>query len=135
MKCKFEKIGFCSRRNKNKHKCANSGCKNVAYTNNPSCQIQGNCWSDRARPGDKLRAMFRSLGVGRGKGCGQCDEHVSLMNSWGTERCKQEIETIVGWLEEASKKRHLPFSRTVARMAVQLAIWQAERELKGKKNF
>ena len=91
--------------------------------------VHHQCTKPGARPGDRLKSIFRQLGIDKGKGC-HCDEHVRLMNAWGTERCRQEIETIVGWLEEASRERGLPFSRTAARILVRTAIWQAEREVK-----
>lgn len=91
------------------------------------------CTMHVARPGDRLKAIFRQLGIDKGKGC-RCDEHVNLMNAWGTERCRQEIKTIVDWLGEASRERHLPFSRVAATMLVKMAIWQAEREDKARKD-
>ena len=127
MNCTFQQVGFCLRRKKTKHQCVNPGCKNIAYTNNPSSEIQGNCWSDRSRPGDRLKAIFRAIGIDQKGGC-RCDEHARLMNSWGTERCRREIETIVGWLEQASRERRLPFIRVVAKSIVKRAIRQAERE-------
>lgn len=133
MYCTFQKVGYCPRRRRNKHQCTNAGCKNVAYTNNPSKDIRGDCWSDRSRPGDKLKAIFRKLGIDKGKGC-KCDQHVNLMNSWGAEKCKQEIDTIVGWMEEASKELKLPFNRLLTKTIIRTAIWQAEKEVKNRRS-
>ena len=61
--------------------------------------------------------------------CG-CAERAAQMDAWGPDKCEQEIETIMGWLREASEKRFplVPFVDAPARMMVFQAIAAARKE-------
>jgi hypothetical protein len=56
-----------------------------------------------------------------------------MMDREGPEWCRQNIETILDWLEEAAGDRRLPFSRRGARVLVRRAIALAERREKRRK--
>jgi hypothetical protein len=49
------------------------------------------------------------------------------MDSWGADQCEARLPEIVGWLEEESRKRNLPFVRFAAEQVVKLAIRRARR--------
>jgi hypothetical protein len=54
------------------------------------------------------------------------------MNTNGPDWCDENLGTILNWLEEESKKRNLPFVRTVAKMMVQRAVNKSRRLLSQK---
>ncbi len=58
-------------------------------------------------------------------GC-KCKDRAHTMNIWGVQGCRNNIETILDWLEEAAKDRNLPFIRSLAKSLVNLAINRAE---------
>lgn len=53
------------------------------------------------KPGSALRSIFQELGISEGENC-QCDEYAALMDSWGTEGCRQRIPEIVAHLNAQS---------------------------------
>ena len=56
------------------------------------------------------------------------------MNTNGPDWCEENLGTILDWLNEESKKRNLPFVRTVAKLMVQRAINKSRRIKKKKQN-
>lgn len=77
-------------------------------------------------PGTELSKMLHRLGIHPGENC-TCKKHADTMNRNGSAWCGEHVDEIVGWLEGEAKSRSLPFSRTVAKKMVQLAIWKAKR--------
>lgn len=53
--------------------------------------------------GTSLKELLESLGVDSAW-CESCKQKRSLMNQWGIETCKKNIDDIAGWLEEAHQK-------------------------------
>jgi hypothetical protein len=53
-----------------------------------------------------------------------------MMDENGPDWCEENLETIVGWLQEEAKRRKLPFVRTGARLLVRYAIRRARKKLK-----
>ena len=49
------------------------------------------------------------------------------MDQWGSAGCRQNLDTILDWLQGEARRRGLPFVRLVAKMAVLTAISRAER--------
>jgi hypothetical protein len=72
-------------------------------------------------PGAILSQMIKSVGIVMTEGC-SCKRHAILMNEKGNDWCEQNIDTIVGWLREESKKRKLPFIDTIGKLIVNRAI-------------
>lgn len=58
-------------------------------------------------------------------GC-KCKDRANTMNIWGVKGCRNNIETILDWLEEAAKERSILFIRPLAKSLVNLAINRAE---------
>lgn len=84
-------------------------------------------------PGTELKAIIGKFGITASPGC-RCNKHAKQMDQWGADRCRQEIETILDWLEEEAKQRIMPYSRTIARQFVMLAIRRAEKKDRRKGN-
>jgi len=87
--------------------------------------------SDPDGPGSILSNMFSFLGIQSTPNC-SCKRHAIEMNTNGADWCEQNMDTIIGWLREESKKRNLPFIESVAKMIVNRAI-KVSRKLKKNK--
>lgn len=72
-------------------------------------------------PGSILTGMISTLGIKSTSNC-SCRRHALEMNEKGPQWCEENIDTILGWLKDESKKRGLPYVETVARMMVNKAI-------------
>lgn len=56
------------------------------------------------------------------------------MDKWGPDKCLEEIDTIVCWMEEEARTRTkipIPFTRIVAKRLVLRAIRNARRKANG----
>lgn len=80
------------------------------------------------KPGSELKILLSKLGIMSG-GC-NCDRHARMMDEGGPQWCRQNIETIIGWLEEEAKRRRLPFLRSGAKLLVLAAIRRTERSMR-----
>ena len=79
-------------------------------------------------PGTELASLLRMLGINaKEKGC-SCKSHAKRMDREGPQWCRDNIETILGWLQTEAKKRKLPFIKTAAKQVVLLAIRRAEKK-------
>jgi hypothetical protein len=56
----------------------------------------------------------------------ECLSRAHLMNTWGPQGCRNNMDTILLWLEEEAKNRRIPFVKIVAKQLVLLAISRAE---------
>ena len=82
----------------------------------------------RHGPGDELSRMLSWIGLKYMRNC-KCSARASQMNKWGPDKCLEEIETILGWLEQEAGKRKLPFVKPAARAMVKLAIRRSRKKL------
>jgi hypothetical protein len=79
-------------------------------------------------PGTELKALLKDwLGIQASPNC-PCNARARQMDEWGPDLCEQNLQTIVGWLEEQAKARKLPFVRFAAEQAVKLAIRRARKK-------
>ena len=79
-------------------------------------------------PGTELASLLKMIGINpKEKGC-SCKSHAKRMDKEGPQWCRDNIETILGWLQTESKKRKLPFIKQVAKQVVLLAIRRAEKK-------
>jgi hypothetical protein len=78
-------------------------------------------------PGTELHTLLNKLRIRPALSC-KCMVRIRTMNEWGPDKCRQEIDTILGWLQEEAKKRKLPFIRLVASMLVRRAIRNANKK-------
>jgi hypothetical protein len=79
-------------------------------------------------PGTELKQLLAFFWIKGEDGCG-CASKAKEMDDNGPEWCRENIQTIEGWMREAAEKRKLPFSGFVARRLIRLAIRRAERKL------
>jgi len=89
--------------------------------------------SDPDGPGAILSGMISAMGIKSTPNC-SCKRHALEMNTKGPDWCEENLGTILDWLNEESKKRNLPFVRTVAKLMVQRAINKSRRIKKKKQN-
>ena len=82
-------------------------------------------------PGTELKKMLSWFST---TGSCNCLGHATLMNRWGPKVCRQNMNTIAGWLVAEAKERAVPtfVSKVIAKAIVREAIRRAERtEQKG----
>lgn len=79
----------------------------------------------KAGPGTALKVMLRRLGFHATTGC-PCNDNARLMNAWGSDGCRQNIQTIVGWLKEEAKQRNIPAPEALLKTLVHAAIRVSE---------
>lgn len=78
----------------------------------PNCKIGG--------PGTELKRLLKHLGVVSDSNC-DCDWHVVEMDYWGSEKCRLEINTILGWLKESATKKEWPWNEKIVHTLILLA--------------
>ena len=107
----------------------------IKLINNPQETLQSlfpkTMESDPNGPGSILSNMLSYIGINSSPNC-SCKRHAIEMNERGPDWCEQNIDTILGWLKEESKKRSLPFVESVAKLIVLRAI-KLSRKIKNKK--
>lgn len=81
-------------------------------------------------PGKELKKLLKLFGIIPAPGC-RCNKRAAYMDQMGCQWCRDNIDTILGWLQEEADKRGLLFVKTVARMVVYRAIGNAERNSHG----
>lgn len=79
-------------------------------------------------PGTVLSQMIKSLGIVMTEGC-SCRRHAIQMNEKGNDWCEANINTILGWLREESKKRKLPFVDAIGKLMIHRAIKKSKKLL------
>ncbi len=85
--------------------------------------------NDRCHAGTALKALLATVGIRAAPTC-SCNARAREMDARGCEWCEANINTIVGWLREESRKRGLPFVDAAGRLIVRRAIRKARRAAK-----
>jgi hypothetical protein len=75
-------------------------------------------------PGTELKKLLGKIGLAEQASC-QCNSRAQQMDANGPQWCRDNLDTIVGWLREEAERRGLPFVETGARLMVKLAIRRA----------
>lgn len=75
-------------------------------------------------PGTELKKILSWFAVDT-PSC-KCTDRANLMNVWGPEGCRNNINTILDWLQEEANNRGMPFVKAIAKQLVLLAISRAE---------
>ena len=105
----------------------------ICYESEAECDAQPTTGgrtmpATKTGPGTELAALLKTIGIdAKEKGC-QCKSHARRMDKEGPQWCRDNIETILGWLQTEAKKRKLPFIKTAAKQVVLLAIRRAEKK-------
>lgn len=76
--------------------------------------------------GTELKKILATVGIKSSPTC-SCNAKAKKMNEKGIQWCKDNIDTIVDWLQEEAKKRKLPFAKFIGQKIVKLAIKRAEK--------
>lgn len=77
-------------------------------------------------PGSELKKLLKLIGITAMPGC-KCNQRAKYMDKMGPQWCRDNIETILDWLQEESSNRGMLFVRSAARLMVNRAITIAER--------
>ena len=77
-------------------------------------------------PGTQLSKMIKTLGIHMSDSC-SCRRHALKMNEMGGDWCLDNIDTVVGWLEEEAKRRGLPFVKMVGKVMVNRAVKKSKK--------
>ena len=88
------------------------------------CSCNGKA-RQRVGVGHELKKLLRLLGYTDVPGC-QCSKHAAAMDGKGIEWCKENVDTIVGWLREEAERREKRFSEKGAKALVWVAIRKAQ---------
>ena len=100
----------------------------VAKPNRTPKQERSDCLA-----GTELKALLRFLGFTSTPTC-PCNARAAEMDQQGCDWCEENIDTVVGWLEEQAVARGLPFLRAGAKVIVRRAIFNARRKSGQKGN-
>jgi hypothetical protein len=79
--------------------------------------------------GTNLKAWLKKIGIEATPNC-SCNQRAKVMDSMGVQWNKDNIETILDWLNEEATKRNLGslFFRPAVKLVVQRAIAKAEKD-------
>lgn len=100
--------------------------------------MQLHAWPPAKGVGTELKKLLKLIGIEATENC-SCNHRANLMDINGPEWCKENIETILDWLQEEADKRaadgslKIPFVRLGARMMVKRAIRNAEKAKRDEK--
>lgn len=84
-------------------------------------------------PGTELKALLKYIGITSSPTC-SCNAKAQTMDENGVEWCEENIDTILGWLQEQAQARGLPFVRAGAKLLVKRAISTARRKAASEGN-
>jgi hypothetical protein len=78
--------------------------------------------------GTELSLLLKKFGISAKEGGCSCRHKSKLMDKNGVKWNELNIDTVVGWMRENSKKMKIPFVAMPARMLVRQAIKNARRK-------
>lgn len=80
--------------------------------------------------GAELKKLLRMVGITATPNC-TCNSRAAHMDMMGCQWVKDNLDTVVGWLEEEAGERGLPFVRAAGAALVNLAVRRAEAKSRG----
>jgi hypothetical protein len=75
--------------------------------------------------GTAMKGMLKRIGITSSPTC-RCNARARDMDAKGLQWCRDNIETISGWLREEAEKRKLPYVELAGKTLIRLAIRRAE---------
>jgi hypothetical protein len=78
--------------------------------------------------GTELKKLLKRIGITAAPNC-SCNARANVMDQMGCQWVKDNVDTVVDWLEEEAKKRGLPFVKMAGRALVLLAVRLAETKM------
>lgn len=104
----------------------------ILFDNNPAKFLRSlfprTIAEDPHGPGTILAQMIKSVGIQMTENC-SCRRHAIEMNKQGNDWCEKNMDTIVGWLRDESKRRKLPFIDAIGKLVVGRAIKKSRKLL------
>ncbi len=94
-------------------------CKRPRDVNEVVLSLAGIKQSEEG-PGTTLHKIITWF-IPKPEGC-DCANRVAVMNSWGKDRCLQELPTILSWLRESALDNNIPYSEYVIATVVKNII-------------
>lgn len=85
-------------------------------------------YGDLCLTGCQLHKLLHTLGINPVGDC-DCISHANEMDERGIDWCRNNFETILGWMREAAKERGIPFIEIAAKLLIKQAISLAEKEI------
>jgi hypothetical protein len=76
--------------------------------------------------GTELKKLLARIGIRSSPSC-SCNARAREMDAKGVSWCDKNLEKIVGWLREESKRRRVPFVPVAGRLLIRRAIANARR--------
>lgn len=83
--------------------------------------------------GKKLEDILKFLLIRPGSNCG-CQEKARTMDLMGPDWVRANKDTVLGWLRAAARERGIPFFEPIARVLIDKAVVDWERELAAGSN-
>lgn len=77
-------------------------------------------------PGTELHKLLHLIKI-KPKGTCKCEEHSMRMNLNGSDWCRENRETILGWLRHAASQRSLPFPKMIVNQIITKSIKRSEK--------
>ena len=73
------------------------------------------------KTGECLEQLFHLMLIEQTEEC-PCYKHARQMDEWGPIKCRENIDTIVGWLKAEADRRGMTFHERHARIAIMSCI-------------
>ena len=80
-------------------------------------------------PGTQLKELLKKFGIHSKANC-SCNKRAHAMDHNGNDWVENNIETVVGWLQEEASKRGLPFLKTAGRILIKKAVANSRKAQK-----
>tara|TARA_R100000278_G_scaffold29947_1_gene27572 strand:+ start:20816 stop:21340 length:525 start_codon:yes stop_codon:yes gene_type:complete len=80
-------------------------------------------------PGTQLKKLLAKFGIHSKANC-SCNKRAHAMDHNGNDWVENNVETVVGWLQEEANKRGLPFLKTAGRILIKKAVANSRKAQK-----
>ena len=78
---------------------------------------------------EKLLSWFKR----KNTTCG-CQDRINKMNQWGPDKCVENMDTILCWLQRSATENRIPFIKPVVKKLVERAIYNARVQMGSSSN-
>lgn len=109
MKCECPVAGYCNRYQKSQGTRAHEICQNINVSPKKRAvylrdwEVAKSPNNPNTGPGAELKKLLVEFGINNFAGC-RCEERSRQMNLWGVDGCRENFNTIRGWIVEAQTK-------------------------------
>lgn len=92
-------------------------------------ETQALAWAPTEGPGTELKKILAKFGIVATENC-SCNKRAQIMDLNGPQWCRDNMESILEWLQEEAVKRKKLFVKFAVKQIVLLAIRRAEKKVK-----